>query len=216
MIVDYQWLGPMDWSAAYALQEQMVEQRLAGEIPDTVLLMEHPPVLTIGRTPDKSSLLAAETASIPVIETNRGGQATYHGPGQLVGYPIIDLAAYGRDLHTYLRALEESVIQLCREAGLTTGRREGLTGVWVQEQRKLASIGIGVRKWISMHGFALNVTAESLRGFQAIVPCGIQGVTMTCLELEIDREIAVAEAAKLFRLTLAEPTASNPPTRSVM
>lgn len=197
--LDTRWLGHIGWSEAYDLQEQLLEQRLSGQIPDTILLLEHEPVITIGRTPDKSSLLAAEASGVPVIETNRGGQATYHGPGQLVGYLILDLESYGKDLHVYLRALEQSVIDLCQTLGLATSRREGLTGVWVGS-RKLASIGVGVRKWITMHGFALNVTAESLAGFQPIVPCGIAGVTMTCLETELERPVTVQDAANAFRL----------------
>jgi len=133
-----------------------------------------------------------------VVETNRGGQATYHGPGQLVGYPILDLRHRGQDLHAHLRMIEEVLIESCRHFGVDAGRREGLTGVWV-EDRKMASIGVGVKKWISMHGFAINITAESLRGFFAITPCGIDGVTMTCLSHEAGRDITVAEFAAVVR-----------------
>lgn len=195
--IDYRWLGRITWQDAYALQERLVEQRLAGEIADTVLLMEHEPVITIGRTPDKSSLLAVERTGVEVIETNRGGQATYHGPGQLVGYLILDLTAQGKDLHLHLRAVEQSVIALSRSFGVPGGRRDGLTGVWV-EDRKIASIGVGVRKWITMHGFALNVTSESLAGFQNIVPCGIQGVSMTTLTAEGGAVSSVQEAAAKY------------------
>jgi lipoyl(octanoyl) transferase len=200
MKLDHQWLGRISWQDAYTLQEKLVEKRLSGEVPDTVLLLEHKPVITIGRTPDRSSLQLAETSGIPVIETNRGGQATYHGPGQLVGYLILDLTALGRDLHHYLRLVEQSVIDLCVDQGLAAHRREALTGVWMQ-QRKLASIGVGVRKWVSMHGFALNVTTESLVGFQPIVPCGIQGVEMTCLQSELTRNVTVEAVAERYRLT---------------
>ncbi len=195
--IEHQWLGRIGWQHAYDLQEQLVERRLAGEVPDTVLLLEHEPVITIGRTPDKSSLLAAEHARVPVIETNRGGQATYHGPGQLVGYLILDLTTQGKDLHLHLRSVEHSVIQVCRALGVDASRRDGLTGVWVAE-RKLASIGVGVRKWITMHGFALNVTAESLAGFQSIVPCGIQGVSMTCLDAESGGSLKVEDVAAKY------------------
>jgi len=195
--IEHKWLGRIGWQEAYELQERLVEQRLAGEVPDTVLLLEHEPVITIGRTPDRSSLLAAEMAGVPVIETNRGGQATYHGPGQLVGYLILDLTSQGKDLHVHLRSVEQSVIRVCRELGVAAGRRAGLTGVWVAE-RKLASIGVGVRKWITMHGFALNVTTESLAGFQSIVPCGIQGVSMTCLDAESDSRFNVDDVAAKY------------------
>jgi lipoyl(octanoyl) transferase len=195
---DVRWLGRISWQDAYALQEKLVEQRIAGEITDTVLLLEHEPVITIGRTPDKTSLLSAGQTDVPVIETNRGGQATYHGPGQLVGYLIIDLTSQGRDLHEYLRWLEELLINLCAAFDVKATRREGLTGVWV-EDRKLASLGVGVRKWVTMHGFALNVTKESLTGFAPIVPCGIQGVTMTCLADEAQRDISLETVAERFR-----------------
>lgn len=193
--IDFRYLGRIGWQEAYDLQEQLLEQRLEGTIPDTVLLLEHEPVFTIGRTPDKTSLRTAEALPFPVIETNRGGQATYHGPGQLVGYLILDLNIIGRDLHAYLRRLEESLIELCDRFGVKAQRREGLTGVWVGDH-KLASIGVGVRKWITMHGFALNVTAESLLGFDPIVPCGIQGVTMSCLADEANKLLSVEEVAK--------------------
>ena len=199
--MDFQWLGRITWEKAYALQERLVEQRLAGEIADTILLLEHEPVITIGRTPDRSSLLQAEASGFPVIETNRGGQATYHGPGQLVGYLVLDLAQHGRDLHDYLRRIEEALILTCQQYQVHASRRDGLTGVWVA-QRKLASIGVGVRKWISMHGFALNVEPESLRGFQPIVPCGIQDVTMTCLSQEAARPLTVQEIAEAVQSPL--------------
>jgi len=200
--MDFRWLDRITWTDAFAMQERLVEQRLAGEIEDTVLLLEHEPVITIGRTPDKTSLLNAEASPFPVIETNRGGQATYHGPGQLVGYLILDLNARGRDLHVYLRQIEEVLIEVCGQFGVQAQRRESLTGVWA-ETRKLASIGVGVRKWITMHGFALNVTCESLRGFQPIVPCGIQDVRMTCLADEAGREVGVREVAGAVENVLA-------------
>lgn len=199
----FEWLGRIGWQEAYKLQEQRVEQRLAGEIEDTVLLLEHEPVITIGRTPDKSSLRNEEAIPFPVIETNRGGQATYHGPGQLVGYLVLDLTPLGRDLHAYLRHLEDALIATCANLGVQAGRRDGLTGVWVAE-RKLASIGVGVRKWITMHGFALNVTEESLQGFVPIVPCGIQDVTMTCLAGEAQTPLAVEAVARAVQGPLVE------------
>lgn len=178
-----QWLGRIDYLSALAQQEDLAKQRLAGTIEDTLLLLEHEPVYTIGRTSDRSSLHAGSALPHPVIEISRGGKATYHGPGQLVGYIIVNLREYGQDLHAYLRALELSLIHLAAHYALHTVRRQELTGVWV-EDRKLASIGVGVRRWITMHGFALNVSHD-LRGFDAIVPCGIAGVRMTSLEKEL-------------------------------
>jgi lipoyl(octanoyl) transferase len=160
-------------------------------------LLEHEPVYTIGRLRDQSSLRDPASLPFPVFETNRGGQATYHGPGQLVGYPILDLNKRGRDLHVHLRNLEDILIRACAAFGVTAGRREEMTGVWV-ENRKLASIGVGVRKWISMHGFAINITKECLPPFSAITPCGLDGVSMTCLEDEAGRAISVTDAAELI------------------
>lgn len=181
--LDFQWLGRIEYGEGLALQNQMVEQRLAGEISDTVLFLEHEPVYTIGRTRDRSSLkLPDDQLPHPVVEINRGGQATFHGPGQLVGYFILDLHHYGQDLHTYLRAIEEILILFLRSIDLDPARNEGLTGVWL-ENRKIASIGIGVKKWISMHGFGLNVSPD-LSGYESIVPCGISNVEMTSVVSE--------------------------------
>jgi lipoyl(octanoyl) transferase len=188
---------PIDYEAGLRLQEQHVVAILAGTGGDTVLLLEHQPVYTIGRLRDQSSLRDPASLPYPVHEINRGGQATYHGPGQLVGYPILDLNPRGKDLHEHLRKIEDALIRACQYFGVQAGRREGLTGVWV-ENRKLASIGVGVRKWISMHGFAINITKESLPPFFAITPCGIDGVSMSCLENEAGRGITVAEASQVI------------------
>ncbi len=193
----------IDYAAGLRLQEQHVAAILAGAGGDTILLLEHEPVYTIGRLRDQSSLRDATALPFPVVETNRGGQATYHGPGQLVGYPILDLTPRGRDLHAHLRNLEESLIRACASFGVTAGRRDGLTGVWV-ENRKLASIGVGVRKWISMHGFAINITNQSLPPFFAITPCGLNGVSMTSLENEAGRVITIPEAAAAVEKELRE------------
>jgi lipoyl(octanoyl) transferase len=194
---------PIDYEAGLRLQDQHVQAILTGTGGDTILLLEHIPVYTIGRLRDQSSLRDPASLPFPVHEINRGGQATYHGPGQLVGYPILDLTPRGKDLHEHLRKLEDALIRACHQFGVDAGRRAGLTGVWV-ENRKLASIGVGVRKWISMHGFAINITAECLPPFFAITPCGIDGVSMSCLATEAGREITVAEAAKVIAEELRE------------
>lgn len=188
---------PLDYEAGLRMQDLAVEALLDGSGGETIYLLEHSPVYTIGRLRDQSSLRDPGALPHPVFDTNRGGQATYHGPGQLVGYPILDLTQRGRDLHLHLRAIEDALIRLCADLGIAAGRRDGLTGVWIAD-RKLASIGVGVRKWVSMHGFALNVTRESLAPFSAITPCGIAGVRMTCLEDELGRPITVAEVARLL------------------
>ncbi len=191
--MNFRWLGRVTYSEGLTLQQDLVDQRLAGEVDDTVLLLEHDPVYTIGRTRDRSSLRDSDTLPYPVVETNRGGQATFHGPGQLVGYLILDLSSYGKDLHSYLRQIESFLIDFTALFGIHSDRREGLTGVWI-ESRKLASIGVGVRKWISMHGFGLNVSRD-LSGYEAITPCGISDVTMTSLSIEANQDLSVEQAA---------------------
>jgi lipoyl(octanoyl) transferase len=182
--VEPRWLGRINYSEALAIQEACVARKICDvHAPDELLLLEHEPVYTIGRTPDQSSLRDAGRLPHPVEVTNRGGQATYHGPGQLVGYPILDLRRRGQDLHVHLRRIEELLLDLCQQCGVGAARRDGLTGIWVGK-KKLASIGVGVRRWITMHGFALNVTRECMGGFEAITPCGIGGVEMTCMEAE--------------------------------
>lgn len=188
---------PVSYTDGLAMQENAVTAILSGGIGDTIFLLEHEPVYTIGRLRDQSSLRSAAILPHPVFETNRGGQATYHGPGQLVGYPILDLNPRGRDLHLHLRLIEDALIAACADLGVSAGRREGMTGVWV-ENRKLASIGVGVRKWISMHGFAINITRESLPPFLAITPCGLDGVSMTCLEAESASPVTMTETTHLI------------------
>lgn len=204
------WLGRMEFQRALALQEAIVlKKREDPSAEDQLLLLEHEPVYTIGRTPDRSSLSAAgrsrrgelDDAHLPhpVFVINRGGQATYHGPGQLIGYPIIDLRRRGQDLHKYLRWLEQLLIDILGEYGIAGTRRESFTGVWA-DARKIASIGVGVRYWITMHGFALNVCGD-LSPFNHIVPCGINNVEMTSVEKETGTAVSVGcVAASVERL----------------
>lgn len=200
--ISIQWLGRVAYEQALALQVRLAAERRAGVIADQLLLLEHEPVYTIGRTPDQTSLRGAAHLPHPVVETNRGGQATYHGPGQLIGYPILDLRQHGQDLHAYLRALEELLIRVCAGFGVKARRREGLTGTWVVD-RKIASIGVGVRHWVSMHGFALNVCGD-LSPFEQITPCGITGVAMTSLEKESGRKVSVQRVATAVSQIFAE------------
>ena len=188
------WLGRTEFGRALALQEEIVsKKREDGSRPDELLLLEHEPVYTIGRTPDRSSLLGSAHLPHPVFSINRGGQATYHGLGQLMGYPIIDLRRCGQDLHKYLRWLEQLLVDLLARYDIPAQRRESLTGVWV-ENRKIASIGVGVRHWITMHGFALNVCGD-LSPFDHIVPCGINNVAITSMEKETKKSFTVASVA---------------------
>ena len=203
--LNVRWLGRMEFARALELQEELVaKKREDPSLEDQLLLLEHEPIYTIGRTPDRSSLSATgarpsrdrESGSAlphPLFPINRGGQATYHGPGQLMGYPIIDLRRCGQDLHKYLRCLEQLLIDLLARYNIAAQRRESLTGVWV-ENRKIASIGVGVRHWITMHGFALNVSGD-LSPFDYIVPCGINNVAMTSMEKETKRVFTVADVA---------------------
>ena len=189
------WLGRMDFADALALQEKIVAQKRDDpELQDELLLLEHEPVYTIGRTPDRSSLLGTKHLPHPLFSINRGGQATYHGPGQLIGYPIVDLRRCGQDLHKYLRWLEQLLIELLFEYGIAATQRGALTGVWV-EDRKIASIGVGVRHWITMHGFALNVCGD-LSPFDHIVPCGLRNVSMTSIEKETGNIFSIVEVAR--------------------
>ncbi|HEY1770862.1 MAG TPA: lipoyl(octanoyl) transferase LipB [Chthoniobacterales bacterium] len=201
------WLGRVDFADALARQENFVRAKRADpDLPNELWLLEHEPVYTIGRTPDQSSLRGATHLPHPLFPINRGGQATYHGPGQLVGYFLIDLRDYGQDLHRYLRWIETFLIELLALHRIFARAREGLTGVWV-ENRKIASIGVGVRHWITMHGFALNVAGD-LAPFDAITPCGIADVTMTSIERETGLvcpiEIVAAEAARLSQNRIAD------------
>ena len=190
------WLGRVSFGDALALQEQLVAEKRADQSrEDDLLLLEHEPVYTIGRTPDQSSLRGSDHLPHPLFPINRGGQATYHGPGQLVGYPIIDLRRCGQDLHRYLRWLEELLVETLAETGIAATTRTGLTGVWVAD-RKIASIGVGVRHWITMHGFALNVGGD-LSPFAQIVPCGIANVTMTSIEKETGKTFSVEGIARV-------------------
>lgn len=198
----HQWLGSdLDYHAVWEQQNAHIANMIEGLADDVFWYLEHAPVYTIGRTKDTSSLHDPSFLPHPSVEINRGGQATYHGPGQLVGYPLIDLNSLKKDLHLYVRALEQALIDTCASFGLQANRREGLTGVWV-ENRKLASIGVGVKKWRTMHGFAINVTKESLPPFLAITPCGIDGVSMTSVSNELQLEISVRDFASASEMHL--------------
>jgi lipoate-protein ligase B len=203
-----EWLGRQPYGEALALQHQAVADRLAGRRGDRLLLLEHPPVVTLGRGSDRANLKASEeelsARGIELFEVGRGGDVTYHAPGQLVGYPIIDLDALGRrDVHAHLRSLEAGLIDALEEIGVPACRVPGWTGVFVDRgrsarregpERKIASIGVGVRRWVTFHGFALNVTVD-LEGFESIVPCGLSQVEMTSVAVELTLErLGVADA----------------------
>jgi len=184
-ICGVRWLGQMEYVEAWRLQQTLAEERAQGTGHDTLLLLEHPPTYTIGRGgADDDAFLTPppvlEAMGAAVHHVDRGGRVTFHGPGQLVGYPIIDLAEWQRDVHAYLRALEDVLIAALAEFGLGAGRNPGYTGVWVGDE-KIGAIGVKVSRWVTTHGFALNVTCD-LDWFQHIVPCGIRGRRVTSLE----------------------------------
>jgi len=183
-------LGRMPYAEALELQRSIARDRISGAIPqDVLLLLEHPPVVTLGRAAKEKHLVASpeflQSRGIELFEAERGGDVTFHGPGQLVGYPIFDLRQHREDLHWYLRQLERSLISALQALDIAAGLNPGLTGVWTSG-RKIASIGIHVKQWVTFHGFALNVTTD-LSYFDLIVPCGIRGVVMTSVERELGR-----------------------------
>ncbi len=175
--------GRVEYEAATAWQETLVDRRLHGGGPDVLLLLEHLPVYTLGRGADPRFVGEGAGGAIPVVRTGRGGQVTYHGPGQLVGYPILDLGDHRRDVRWYVRSLEQVLIDALERLGVVADRVEGLPGVWVDGRRKIASIGVAIRRWVTWHGFAVNVSAD-LGGFASITPCGIVGVEMTSVARE--------------------------------
>ncbi len=195
--IDARWLGRIEYQDALALQESLVARKIAGEQRDYLLLLEHDPVYTLGRGADAADLRGApERLGVPVHRVGRGGGATFHGPGQLVAYPLIQLAARGRDVHRYVRTLEQSLIETCADFGVAASTRAGITGVWVGDE-KIASIGIGVRRGITLHGIALNVSTE-LDYFAQIVPCRLPALRVTTLARVGCRGLSVQEVGETF------------------
>lgn len=196
-------LGAMRWGAAYALQAELVGQRQRGEIGDQFLLVEHPHVVTMGRNGHASNVLASPevlaATGIEYYETNRGGDVTYHGPGQLVGYPIVHLNEWKRDVHAYVRALEEVIIRTLADFGVTGERVAGATGVWAGGA-KVCAIGVHLSRWVSSHGFALNV-ATDLQYFQYIVPCGLTKPVTSLRQLGVAASMADVKSAVCRRFS---------------
>jgi lipoyl(octanoyl) transferase len=206
--LDVRWLGTVRYVEALGLQQELQARRLAGAGVDTVLLLEHPDVITLGRGTRADSLRAAESElaalGYDVHRVNRGGDVTYHGPGQLVGYPILDLRARGRaDVHAYLRALENALIAALADFGIAGRAVPGRSGVWLDERRKIASIGVGLRRWCTLHGFALNVSCALAR-FAPIVPCGLADVEMVSMASLLGRDVAMADVRERVAMALVE------------
>jgi lipoyl(octanoyl) transferase len=212
-------LGTLPYGEALELQRAVARARITGAIADDVLLLvEHPPVFTFGRSTKATSLPldadALRARGVEVFEIERGGDVTFHGPGQLVGYPVVDLKRHRKDLHWYLRQVEEALIRGVARFGVAGGRHAGYTGVWVGDgdpagadfvpRRKMASIGVHARDWVTWHGFALNVTREPLRYFELVVPCGIAGVDMTAVARETGRAVTVDEVGEAVAAAFGE------------
>jgi lipoyl(octanoyl) transferase len=200
-------LGVMSYAPALDLQREVARRVIAGEISDDVLLLvEHPPVITLGRGAKAAHLLASpeflRARGVELFEVERGGDVTFHGPGQLVGYPVFDLKRHKQDLHWYLRQVEESLIRALATLGIAAGRQAGQTGVWTQG-RKIASIGVHAREWVTWHGFALNVSTD-LSWFDLMVPCGIAGVTMTSIARETGESTSLRMVANTVMASFGE------------
>lgn len=199
-ILGYTDLGLIDYKAAWDLQYRIHAQLVSGKTDDHLLLLEHPNTYTLGKTADRANLVGnaefLKEKKITVYDIDRGGDITYHGPGQIVGYPIINLMEWQQDTHKYLRALEEVLIRVCSDFGLSCRRDPEYTGVWI-EDRKIAAIGIKVSRWVTMHGFAFNVSTD-LSLFKGIVPCGIPDKNVTSLNIETNSKIEIAEVKNLI------------------
>jgi lipoyl(octanoyl) transferase len=184
----FQDLGHLGWAKAFEIQQQLVARRKAGEIPDQLLIVEHPHVVTVGRNGHEENLLASPEVllrtGIEMYHTDRGGDVTYHGPGQIVGYPILDLRDWKRDVGAYVRAIEQMLIDTLADVGITAGREPGMTGVWTLGA-KIAAIGVHLSRWVTSHGFALNVTTD-LQYFSYIVPCGLTKPVTSMQQLGVD------------------------------
>ena len=208
--------GQISYRDAYRLQRQLLEERAEGRIPDTLLLLEHPPTITVGKSGKLENILASpeELArkGVSLVFIDRGGDVTYHGPGQLVGYPIFDLRGWGKDIHRYIRNLEEAIIRTLKDFSIESGRDKNHPGVWVDNQ-EIAAIGLRLKKWITMHGFALNVNTN-LEHFSLIYPCGFTDRTATSISQQLGRETSMATVteillshfAEIFRIEIATKT----------
>jgi lipoate-protein ligase B len=172
-------LGTSHYEDAWDLQKQLQSKRISGQINDQLILVEHPPVYTLGKNSPKEHLLIKESENISIIQTDRGGDITFHGPGQLVGYPILDLNQYKKSVSWYMRELEQLIIDVLKEYDIIAGRKKGLTGAWVRD-KKIGALGVRISKWVTMHGFSLNIDPD-LQYYQGIIPCGISEYGITSM-----------------------------------
>ena len=209
-------LGITPYLEALELQRSLADAVLQGTIPDTVVMLEHPPVVTLGRRAEEGELHLPEDAEVELVETDRGGKSTYHAPGQLVCYPILDLTRHGQDVKRYCRDLERALVQTLDAFGLTAQTIEGLTGLWLTPPpRKIASIGIHIHKWVTTHGYALNVDLDPAPFTEWITACGLEGAAFTTMARELGRPLttedvrrpAAAALEQVFGLTFEKPPA---------
>jgi lipoyl(octanoyl) transferase len=196
-------LGRVPYAEAWELQRSLAAAVSQGAVPDTVMFLEHPPVITLGRRTEEGELHVPDGAEVEILETDRGGKSTYHGPGQLICYPILDLTRHGQDVKRYCRDLEEALIRTLGAVGVHAVRIEGLTGIWVQSPpRKIASIGVHITKWITTHGYALNVDLDTAPFTEWITACGLADASFTTIAQELGRPVSVddvrPEAADAF------------------
>jgi len=198
-------LGVVPYREALELQRALARAVSRGTIPDTVLFLEHPPVITLGRRAEPGELHIPEGAVVEIVETDRGGKSTYHAPGQLVCYPILDLSRHGEDVKKYCRDLEEALIRTMQPLGVNATRIDGLTGIWLERPpRKIASIGVHISKWITTHGYALNVDLDPAPFTEWITACGLEDAMFTTIVRELDRPVTVDEVRPLAAQALAE------------
>ncbi len=200
-------LGRIGYAEGQRLMEERANARAKDNVPDTLFILEHDPVLTMGRRADPANIVASaerlQQMGIDVVETGRGGDVTYHGPGQVVGYPIIDLKPDRKDVRRYVRDLEEVMIRAAGDFGVTAGRVDGLIGTWVDDTRKLGAIGVRISRWVTSHGFAFNVDSD-LDAFQLIVPCGISNRGVTSLARETELEVGMSKAMDVLEKHFVE------------
>jgi lipoyl(octanoyl) transferase len=198
-------LGLVPYRQAWDLQRALAGAVSQGAIPDTVVFLEHPPVVTLGRRTDQQELHVPETAEVEVVETDRGGKSTYHGPGQLVCYPILDLTRHGQDVKKYVRDLEEALIRTLAPLGIDATRIDGLSGVWLQRPpRKIASIGVHISRWVTTHGYALNVDLDPAPFTEWITACGLEDAAFTTIARELGRPVTVEEMRPAAHTAIAD------------
>lgn len=198
-------LSAVPYQEVWDLQRSLAAAVSQGAIPDTVIFCEHPPVVTVGRRTEKSELHVPAGAKVEIVETDRGGKSTYHGPGQLVCYPILDLRRHGKDVKLYVRRLEQAIIQTLAPLGIEATRIEGLTGVWIANPpRKVASIGVRVARWVTTHGYALNVDLDPAPFSDWITACGLEDAAFTTIARELERPVTVEEIRSTAAAAIAE------------